>query len=154
MTNSILLATATLVALAMPAAAGTTQLFDENGNHIGAMATYSLDGKPVEFWGEDDGSVEIRLVPGWKLDPNCSKEKWGEDCNGGQGFVMFKGNWSENSLNGDARLDRKGCENWFGAYIHRTRDGRLELYPHKGFRWIGGRPASSSKCKTVFRPAP
>ena len=68
-------------------------------------------------------------------------------------LVRFEGNWSEYSLNGTAYLDRPGCYE-FSAYVDRAKDGSIVLYPHEGFRWVGNRPTSSSKCKTVLRPVP
>jgi hypothetical protein len=100
---------------------------------------YRLGPKVVRMWTDNKGSIEIRLIPGWQLDPKCPESRWGEDeCNGGQGFLLFHGTW----WNGTARLDRDGCDEAFAASVRRTNDGGLALSPVHG-------PA---KCKATFKP--
>jgi hypothetical protein len=129
---------------------GTMQLFDANGNRIGmAIETgntttfydvdgkqtgkeerHRLDGKLVRVWTDEKYAVEIRYIPGWQLDPKCPQSRWGElDCNGGQGFLLFYGQWKDGVLSGSARLDRDGCDQPYEASGGRAKDGRLVLYP-------------------------
>jgi len=105
--------------------------------------TYLYDGEFLRFLTEDDETFELRYIPGWKLDPKCPPSRWGKDCAGGMGYLLFSdGHWSENTLNGDARLDKDGCDEWFKAVIRKTKNGTLELSPVNG-------PA---KCKAIFKP--
>jgi hypothetical protein len=104
---------------------------------------YYVDGKLARVI-EDGGLIEIRLIPGWQLDPACPPEKWGEDCNGGQGFLLFHGVPSDEFWDGEARLDHTGCDKkWFIATIRKTKKDWLILTPADG----------SKKCRAVLKPA-
>ena len=108
---------------------------------------YHFDGHLVKTLTEGDDDLEIRYVPGWQLDPTCPPSKWGEDCNGGMGFLLFRGQWKDGVLSGDARLDRDGCDESYAASGGRTKDGGLVLYPIDD----GGKRVANSKCKAIFK---
>jgi hypothetical protein len=105
---------------------------------------YLYEGQFVYVFTEDDEHFELRYIPGWRLDPKCPLSKWGEGiCSGGLGYLLFfDGEWSGNTLNGDARLDKDGCDEPFKAVIRKTKDGTLVLSP------VDGPP----KCKAIFKP--
>lgn len=51
---------------------------------------YYVDGRVARIVTEQ--MIEIRLIPGWQLDPKCPESRWGEDeCNGGLGYLLFNG---------------------------------------------------------------
>jgi hypothetical protein len=113
---------------------------------------YHLDGHLVKTLTEGDVDLEIRLVPGWELNPTCPPSKWikGEgDCSGGRGFLLFEGQWKDGVLSGSARLDRDGCDEWYAASGGRTKDGGLVLYPIDD----AGKRIVNSKCKAIFKRA-
>jgi hypothetical protein len=113
---------------------------------------YHLDGHLVKILLKSDDirdGIEIRLVPGWELDPTCPPNKWGEGiCAGGQGYFLFEGRWNKGRLSGTARLDRDGCDELYQASGGRTKDGGLMLYPIDD----AGKRVVNSKCKAIFKP--
>jgi hypothetical protein len=111
---------------------------------------YHLDGHLVKTLTEGDVDLEIRLVPGWQLDPTCPPSKWGEGhCAGGQGYFLFEGRWNNGILSGTARLDRDGCDEPYQVSGGRTKDGGLVLYPIDD----AGKRVVNSKCKAIFKLA-
>ena len=110
--------------------------------------TYRLNGKPVQLWTDANNDVEMRYIPGWQLDPKCPRERWGEDCNGGQGFLFFIGRDSgEATFDGEARTDR--CPELFSAYAERGKGGRLTIYEVNR----KGAVVRNSKCNVTLQPA-
>ena len=142
--NRLLMITVAVLAFAGQAGAGN--LFDEAGNHIGTSvdrghrieityddgtkatdAFYVLDGKIVSVFTFPDGSVEMRPV----AQP--------ADHNTG---LIFNGEYQEGQMFGDARLDRRGCREWFKAFIDEGKNDTLVL---RAFQ-------HSAKCKATLRP--
>jgi hypothetical protein len=128
-----------IVATALHALTGVA---DAKSNTFKTAHSYHYEGEFVWVFTEDEERFEVRYIPGWKLDPKCPPSRWGEDCAGGMGYILFEGSGSGNILNGDARLDKDGCDEWFKAVIRKTKDGTLVLSPVNG-------PA---KCKAIFKP--
>jgi hypothetical protein len=156
MKHPFLIATALLALTGVAAAADAKERLYRyylDGHLVKAWTRYcyGLDGHLVKH-GYSDGSsrrkkedyrsVEIRLVPGWQLDPTCPPSKWGKDCAGGQGYLLFEGQWKDGVLSGSARLDRDGCDEYYEASGGRTKDGGLVLYPVNG----------AAECKAIFKP--
>ena len=106
--------------------------------------TYRLNNHWVQVWRDDKGEVEMRFIPGWQL--QCPHARWGDDdCNGGQGFLLFIGRDSgEATFDGEARTDR--CPELFPAYAERGKGGRVTIREIKS---TGG----VSKCNVVLIPA-
>jgi hypothetical protein len=124
-----------LIAAALLALTNGADAFEER--------RYTWGGAVVRMLEFEDGEVEIRLMPGWQVDPKCPKSELADACDAAMGIVLFSGNWSECSLNGEASLYRRGdVEEGFAANIRRTKNGGLVLSPNDG----------SAKCKAVFRP--
>ena len=107
---------------------------------------YSFGGGIVRMMEFEDGEVELRLVPGWQLDPKCRQSELADACDAAGGMVLFSGRWSDGSLTGEASLYRDGCgdfDDGFAATIRHAGRGRLMLMPIAG-------PA---KCAAVLKPA-
>jgi hypothetical protein len=146
MKHLFLIATALLALTGVAAAADVKERLYRyylDGHLVKAWTRYcyGLDGHLVKVYA-NDGWIELRLVPGWQLDPTCPPSKWGEDCNGGQGYLLFNGQWKDGVLSGSARLDRDGCDEYYEASGGRTKDGGLVLYPVNG----------AAECKAIFKP--
>jgi hypothetical protein len=109
---------------------------------------FRLNHKLVRVWTDVEGAVEMRYVPGWQLLPECrDKSKWGDECNGGQGFLFFEGrNSGEATLDGEARTD--ACPEWFPAYADSDKRGRLTIYQVNS----KGGVMRNSKCNVVLQP--
>jgi hypothetical protein len=157
----LLLITAALLALTggMALAAepgGRTQLFDEDGNHIGVsvesgnkltihydngkVATdefYCLNGKLVSVFTDEEGGIEVR----WVRQP--------ADHITGLLFGSDAGPWQlerDGFVKGNARLDRltgrRGCD--YDATLYRTSNGGLVIGANKSWKM--------AKCRVVLRP--
>ena len=143
----LLMITAAVLAFAGAVDASAQDLSGQDGST--QEQTYRMNGKPVQVWTDDKGEVEMRLIPGWQLDPKCPRERWGEDCNGGQGFLFFIGRAQQgNGIHGEARTGR--CPEMFPAYAERGKGGRLTIY-----RLLNADDgiARNSKCNVTLMPA-
>src|SRR3954454_2581727 len=73
---------------------------------------FRLSGAISRVWTDAAGGVEIRKIPGWQLDPNCPRERWGEgECKGGQGYFLFQGRWDRDVWFASCLMFGAKCDN-------------------------------------------
>jgi hypothetical protein len=167
----LLMIAATLLALTGAAAGnpvgGRTQLFDEDGKHIGVSVEsgnklsiyydngktasdefYRLNGRKVSVFTDEDGNVEVRWIQG--TFDRIGGFIFGSDP---ESPTNFK---THNHVSGSARLDRltgrRGCDYWFSASLYRTNIASLYRANQLGDLVLGGNKSWDAKCKVVFRP--